>query len=313
MDRIEQIIDRAWTMDTLGIKDKARSPGQSKNFKRPESEWSPQEMAVEAEMIVDFIPAKEGDPAHATCKIPWVDGGPNLKNNLNPHINRQRSTNSDFKVEGKGTQASEIEKIMKTMEEKGYIKEISDPNEINRPDCYYINYMYVVDKGRETTKVRTVFDAAAKDKFGISLNSQVKKGPNRLNDLFSILLRFRRFKYAVTADISEMFLRIRLTEEDQRYHRFWYNEKIYQWTRTLFGNRASPDMSQKVLQTHATNNMDKFPNAALAILIATYMDDTITSLEFKKKIIELIEELIPLVAGLDMKIMKFYSNCKEAL
>jgi hypothetical protein len=48
------------------------------------------------------------------------------------------------------------------------------------------------------------------------LNGAIKKGPNRLNGFFAILLRFRRFQYAFTADISEMFLRIRLTEADKK-------------------------------------------------------------------------------------------------
>jgi hypothetical protein len=61
-----------------------------------------------------------------------------------------------------------------------------------------------------------VFDAKATGRIGSSLNGAEKKGPNRLNDLFAILLRFRRFQYAFTADISEMCLRIRLTEADKR-------------------------------------------------------------------------------------------------
>jgi hypothetical protein len=51
---------------------------------------------------------------------------------------------------------------------------------------------------------------------GGSLNGANEKGPNRLNDLSAILLRFRRFQYAFTADISEMCLKIRLTEADKR-------------------------------------------------------------------------------------------------
>ncbi len=46
------------------------------------------------------------------------------------------------------------------------------------------------------------------------MNGAIEKGPNRFNDLFAILLQFRIFQYAFIADISEMFLRIRLTKSD---------------------------------------------------------------------------------------------------
>jgi len=59
-----------------------------------------------------------------------------------------------------------------------------------------------------------VFDAKATGRSGSSLNGAKKKGTNRLYALFAILLRFRRFQYAFTADISEMFLFIILTEAD---------------------------------------------------------------------------------------------------
>jgi hypothetical protein len=72
------------------------------------------------------------------------------------------------------------------------------------------------------------------------LNGAIEKGPNRLNDLFAILLRFRRCQYAFTADISEMFLRIRLTESDKRYHRFWWNENFWQWNKKSPKSPKSP-------------------------------------------------------------------------
>jgi hypothetical protein len=108
-----------------------------------------------------------------------------------------------------------------------------------------------VNRTKDTSSLRLVFDAKAKDRSGRSMNGAIKKGPNSLNDLFAILLRFNRYCYAFTADVSEMFLRIRLTESDKRYHRFWWNDSFWQWNRILFGNKATPDISQKVITSHA--------------------------------------------------------------
>jgi hypothetical protein len=92
------------------------------------------------------------------------------------------------------------------------------------------------------------------------------KGPNRLNDLFAILLQFRKFQYAFTADISEMFLRIRLTEADKRYNRFWWNESFLQWNRILFGKCTSPDIGKKVITTHALKLKQSYLEASLALI-----------------------------------------------
>jgi hypothetical protein len=46
----------------------------------------------------------------------------------------------------------------------------------------------VVNRTKDTTSLRLVFDAKAKDRSGGSMNGSIEKGPNRLNDLFAILL-----------------------------------------------------------------------------------------------------------------------------
>ena len=313
MKEIIKIVEGAFEMDTLGIKDKVRTSGLSKNFKKEPGEWSPREMEVDEHMIVDQIPPNGEDPQHYTCRVPWKNGVPNLQNNLKMVMGRQKMTNYSGYLEKKGTNLAEVDAKFQDMLDKGYIEEVTDINDINRKDSYLEPYFPVVDKTRETTKLRIVFDAAAVDANGKSLNSEIEKGPNMLNDLFQILLRFRQYEYAVQADISEMFLRIRLHEDDKKYHRFYWNGKIWQWTRTLFGNRASPDISQKVLTVHANKMIKEFPLAAHALKYDTYVDDTIKSLETEKSCCELVKQLQPLVQGIDMKIMKFYSNSKLAL
>ena len=313
MTELIRIVEGAFNMDTLGIKDKVRSAGLSKNFKKPKEEWSPRELEIDNDMIVDLVPRDGENPQHYTCSIPWKDKVPALRNNLAQVLIRQKNTNYSGYLEKKGTTIDEINKKFEDQLLKGYIEEVTDLDEINREDCYYVNYFPVVDRIRDTTKVRIVFDAASKDKFGKSLNSEINKGPNRINDLYQILLRFRQYRYAVQADISEMFLRCRLKEEDKRFHRFYWQGKIWQWTRTLFGNRASPDMSQKILATHAEISMLEFPLAAPAIINDTYMDDTIKSLPTEKLCCQLVTELQPLIRGVDMKIQKFYSNSQLAL
>ena len=88
-----------------------------------------------------------------------------------------------------------------------------------REEGYYWPHFPVCKPGRETTKIRPVFDGAARHQ-GVCINDFVLKGPMLMNDLSQVLLRFRRYKYAVQADISQMFLQVLLRPIDKKYHRF---------------------------------------------------------------------------------------------
>jgi hypothetical protein len=99
-----------------------------------------------------------------------------------------------------------------------------------------------------------------------------------------------------------MFLRIRLTESDKRYHRFWWNGCFWQWKRILFGNRASPDISQKVITFHTLKLRDSYPEACDTLIDDTYMDDTIVSHPSEGECVKLVEDLPKVTEGMDMKI-----------
>ena len=112
---------------------------------------------------------------------------------------------------------------------------------------------------KETTKTRIVFDASAKCN-GVSLNDVIHQGPKLQQDLFDLLLRFRRFPVAVVCDIAEMYFRIGIASEDKPYHRFVWkgiiqtrSPDVYEFDRVVFGVNSSPFLAQFVLQHHAGN------------------------------------------------------------
>ena len=281
----------------------------SKNIRRPKEDWSPTELSVDDAMKVIQHPGDD----FVTCSIPWKTSPPLLENNLRAVENRQKGTNNPEKLKAMGTSIEQVNEIFQKQLDKGYIEEITDLEEINRPDSNYIAYFCVCRPDRTSTKVRIVFDAAAKAKNGHSLNSQILKGPNRLQDLFTNFLRFRKHDWALTADISEMFLQCRLDPEDRRYHRFWWNGKIYQWTRILFGNLSSPDISQKALTENAERNMGQYPLAAKAIMDAMYMDDILVSYETEEECIQSAKELPIVCSIIGMHLCKLQSCSIECM
>jgi len=61
----------------------------------------------------------------------------------------------------------------------------------------------VFKESNNTTKIRIVFDASAKASNGVSLNDILMVGPTIQDKLFSHLIRFRTYKYVITADIEK--------------------------------------------------------------------------------------------------------------
>ena len=84
---------------------------------------------------------------------------------------------------------------------------------------HYIHHHEVVKHGSASTPVRIVFNSSA-DYKGHKLNDYWAKGPDVLNDLVGILLRFRQDTFAVVGDISKMCNAARLEELEQHTHRF---------------------------------------------------------------------------------------------
>ena len=77
---------------------------------------------------------------------------------------------------------------------------------------------------------RIIFDASAAHD-GTSLNNFLYQGPKLQGDLVSMLLRFRRYPIAIAGNISEMYLQVKIKEEDRSMFRFlwrYLNEKSLQ-------------------------------------------------------------------------------------
>ena len=83
----------------------------------------------------------------------------------------------------------------------------STTNNINYIPHHAVLNQYKLDK------VRMVYDAAAKYR-NCSLNDHLLKGPDLLNNLVSIVIRFRLGQFTVTSDINKMFDQLRVRKED---------------------------------------------------------------------------------------------------
>ena len=208
--------------------------------------------------------------------------------------------------------------VLHEYQKKGYIRKVS-PEE-KRPDqVWYLPHFPVLRPEKSTTKTRIVFDASAKYQ-DVSLNDAVLQGPKLQNELFAVLLRFRRDPVTVMCDIKEMYLQIKLKPEDRPYHRFLWQDlntqrepDVFEFDRVVFGVNLSPFQAQFVAQQHAQKNQSAFPLAAESVLKSTYMDDSMDSVPDVKTGIELHGQMLQLWASARMHARKWLSNDPEVL
>ena len=107
---------------------------------------------------------------------------------------------------------------------KGIVERVvEEPNE----RVFYIPHKPVKRETSTTTKLRIVFDASAKPSDeSRSLNECLETGPPLQNLLWNVLVRNRVKPVALTADIKQAFLQVRIRAEDRDVLRFhWIKNK----------------------------------------------------------------------------------------
>ena len=110
-------------------------------------------------------------------------------------------------------------------------------------------------------KFRVVFDCAARF-GGVSLNNHLLQWSDLTNGLLGVLLRFRRGRIALSADIKATFHQVRLDPKDWDALTFlwWPNDNYtqppadYQMMVHLFGAKSSPACASYDLHKVADDN-----------------------------------------------------------
>ncbi|GFX90975.1 integrase catalytic domain-containing protein [Trichonephila clavipes] len=109
------------------------------------------------------------------------------------------------------------DEIIKEHLRDGIIERVNMNLDKNINTEYFLPHHAVVREQKDSTKVRTVFDASSKGKGALSLNDCLESGPNLNPNLIKIILRFILRKIAFCADIQRSFLEIGTVEEDRHF------------------------------------------------------------------------------------------------
>ena len=169
-----------------------------------------------------------------TVPIPWRPGRPCFPNNRYSADKRLEST---LKKLNKTGMYEVYNENMQKLVRDGHA-ELVPSERLGRDDgaVWYLPHHAVLSGAN--SKLRIVFDCAAEYQ-GVSLNKECFQGPDLCNKLVHVLLRFRLYQNAMTADIQAMYLQVRIPEQERDCLRFLWLEngevKSYRMTSHLFG------------------------------------------------------------------------------
>ena len=150
------------------------------------------------------------------------------------------------------------DKIIQEQLHRGFNEKVTDPQSTTG-HVHYIPH-HAVLRDSSTTPLRIVYDCSCSPNAAQpSLNSCLSTGPDILNDMTAILVRFRCYRYGITADIEKAFLSISLDEKDRDATRFfWISDptnpespfEVYRFKSILFGATCSPFTLNATIKKH---------------------------------------------------------------
>lgn len=142
--------------------------------------------------------------------------------------------------------------FMLEYEQLGHMIKINEGND-NASHTYYMPHHCVLREQSLTTKLRVVFNSSSPSSSGLSFNDIQMNGPILQNYLFSILIRFRRFKYVLSSDCSKMFRCVLVTPEQRSLQRILWRPdtslplETYELCTVTYGQKASSYLAIRCL------------------------------------------------------------------
>ncbi|XP_067943118.1 uncharacterized protein [Watersipora subatra] len=176
---------------------------------------------------------------------------------------------------------------------------------------------FAVFRPKKPRKIRVVFDCSAKSD-GKSLNDYVLQGPDQMNNMLGILMRFRTGSIAVTCDIERMFHQFKVANRDRNYLRFLWFDSGYKTVQTyrmnvhIFGATSCPGCATFGLRYLANTTMEEFSSVDF-ITNNFYVDDGLISTDSLTNATQLIQGAINKCKKGNIRLQKFISNSGKFL
>ncbi|XP_063826513.1 uncharacterized protein LOC135075998 [Ostrinia nubilalis] len=197
----------------------------------------------------------------------------------------------------------------------GHMKQCINKTE---PSCF-LPHHDIHKQESTTTKLRVVFNASAKTQSGYSLNDLMECGPKLHNDIQSLLLNWRTFRFVYSADCEKMYRMILVHESDQHLQKIVWRDhpqdpiKEYQLCTLTYGTKSAPFLALRTMKQLANDEAERYPLASQVLLNNVYVDDLLAGhnqLDIAK---QTQLQLIDMLQSAGINLRKWSSNSSELL
>ena len=239
------------------------------------------------------------DANNWVAPLPFKEPRQRLPNNRGLAVKRFASLQRNFKrkPEMQDQYVSFMEKIFTNGHE-----EVAPPLDQDE-ECWYLP-SFGVYHPQKPNQIRVVFDSSAQYS-GVSLNDTLLTGPDLNNSLLGVLLRFRKERVAILADIQQMFHCFLVQENHRNFLRFlWHQDNDlskpvieYQMKVHVFGNAPSPAVAIYGLRRAIEEGAQKHgADTVKFVKRHFYVDDGLISLPSEIEAIDLLQRTQPSLA-----------------
>ena len=245
---------------------------------------------------------------HFQIPIPFKQGV-SFPNNRQQALQRLKSLRTSLhKREMFQVYDQEIQSLLR----KGYAEPAADTEASTR--VWYLPH-HVVLNPKKPGKVRIVFDCAARF-LGESLNDKCLSGPDLINSLLHVLIRFRQYNFAFSADIEGMYYQVVIPEHERDVLRFlWFNESSdvveFRMTRHVFGGVWCA--SSAIYALHESVNESVSTDVRNVVFRSFYVDDCLTSAPTEKKLMDLALGTKGVLQKNGFRLTKFVANSQKLM
>jgi len=269
------------------------------------------------EVHESFVDSISFDGNRYSVMLPWKESHEVLPSNYANSLARMKGQIRRLKKEPEVL--IEYDSIIKEQLKLGIIEKVVDLERAE--NAHYLPHQAVIRRDAETTKVRVVYDASAKEgKNGTSLNDCLHVGPSLNPLLFDILIRFRCHKVVLVGDIEKAFLNIEVDKGDRDCLRFLWVEDVlqdnlkvvvYRFCRVVFGLNASPFLLNGTLRHHISLYEDADPEFVRKMVDGFYVDDLVTGECAADRAYKLYEKARDRLAEGGFRLRKWKTNDRE--
>ena len=255
---------------------------------------------------------------HYQLAMPWKLNVSHLRNNRSMVENRMKSLAKRFQRDPE--LQVKYTAVVEDNINKGFASKIPDDEIQSISPVFYLPH-HPVFNPRKPGKLRVVYDCAAKY-AGRSLNDQLLRGPDFVNQLIGVLIRFRQHPIALMADIEAMFNQVRVSVPDRDYLRFlWWPQgdistpcEEFRMNVHLFGAKSSPSCASYCLRRTAEDHETEYdPDVINTVRRNFYVDDCLTSMRSVDSAVRVANQVTKLLSEGGFRLTKWVSNSTDVL